>query len=406
MLFFTFCILYPISGFPQSVVRFDGNRFLEVNDQPIFVIGAYDLPSGMTLREGKAMGFNLVRAPAKKEFWDEAHEPGLFVWHSFGVRLDFASETNADKKASIKSTIETFSAHPSLLFWESVDEPAWTDKNPAKARTMPEGLVEGYRYLKSLDANHPVYLNHAPRNMVETLRRYNDACDIVCADIYPIVPRGMRTTYAITPDGRHGDLPNQTPSCVGEFVDKMKRVADPDQAVFIVLQGFSWEAASRKDNPDKALIVYPSSHESRFMAYNAVIHGVNGLLYWGLHSVPREHPFVDDLRRVLNELQALTPVLVSKDTLPNPKLTYHERGSTIAAGIEMLCMKTEDGIYLLAANTSIDPAAVDFTSLPPELKSTERLKVLGEDRIVEIRNGTFFDEFEGLAVHVYRNDSP
>ena len=129
----------------------------------------------------------------------------------------------------MRTVVEKSGRHPALLFWESIDEPAWTDKQPAKPRHAADGMTAGYQHLKTLDANHPVYLNHAPRNTVETLRRYNASADIVCADIYPIIPAGLKLPmFAITPDGRHGDLPNQTPSCVGEYVDKMRRSAHPD----------------------------------------------------------------------------------------------------------------------------------------------------------------------------------
>ncbi len=401
LIFFVIAFTINQASFAENVVKVGKNNFLEVDGKPIFVIGAYDLPKDMSLSEGKSMGFDLIRSSADMEKWDKAHELGLYVWHSFGRYLDLESGNQRDKKIHIKHTVEKFKQHSALLYWESMDEPAWTNKKPAQARATPESLAKGYRYLRLLDSNHPVYLNHAPRNTVKTLKQYNDACNIVCADIYPIIPHGMpETTYAITPDGRHGDLPNQTPSCVGEYVDKMKQAAEPNQAVFIVLQGFSWEEASRKETANEDLILYPSYRESRFMAYNAIIHGVNGILYWGLHSVEKYYPFVQDLSRVLNELQDIKHVFLAED-VEKPVLNYHERGSTIAAGIEMLCKKIEEGVYIIAANTSIDPAAVDFTQLPSELDSVDTLNVLGETRSVSIKDGSFFDEFEGLGVHVY-----
>jgi len=395
----------PVGGGTENAaateVRVGENNFLEIEGKPVFVIGAYGLPKGMSLQDGKAMGFNLVHASAKLEAWDAANREGLYVWHSFDQNLDSASGNVEGKKAAVRKTVEAFARHPTLLFWESMDEPAWTDRAPEKARATPAGLAEGYRYLKSLDSRHPVYLNHAPRNTVETLRKYSAACDIVCADVYPIIPPGMRRMYAITPEGRHGDLPNQTPSCIGEFVDKMKKVALEKQPVFIVLQGFAWEAL-REKNPDRSLIRYPSYTESRFMAYDAVLHGANGLMVWGLSYVPSDHAFLKDLEKTLTELRELSPVFLSPNRLPQPILRYHERGSTIAAGIETLCKKNSDGVYLVAANTGIDPAAMDFTSLPPEFASAKELAVRGENRAVPIANGAFFDEFEGLGVHVYQ----
>ena len=393
MLFF----LSSLAGADPDV-RIGPDHFLYVNDQPLLVIGAYALPKSMDLAEAKAMGFNLVHGPADPSFLDRARTNDLYVWHSFGGGMDFAEGDVEAKKKSLQTTVQQAGTHPALLFWESVDEPAWTDRRPAEARVKPEGLAAGYRFLKSLDPHHPVYLNHAPRNTVETLRMYNPAADIVCVDIYPIIPPGLPQTYAITPDGRQGDLPNQTPSCVGEFVDKMKQVAESRQAVFIVLQGFSWGTTVEGDR-QKQFLRYPNYRESRFMAWNALIHGANGLMVWGLQLVPPGHPFLNDLSRVLQEVRALSPVILNHDSLPPPSLHYHERGSTIAAGIETLCRRSPDGLTLVAANTSIDPAAADFTA--PWLPASGIINVRGENRTVPVRQGSFTDEFQGLEVHVY-----
>jgi len=372
--------------------------YLEWNGARVFPIGAYALPKGMNFTEAESVGFNLVHARADQAAWDQAGEAGLWVWHSFGEALDLTGEKAESRRQAVRETVEKLAGHPRLLFWESVDEPAWTDGAPAVARNQPEGLIAGRRFLRELDPAHPVYLNHAPRNTVETLRRYNPACDIVCVDIYPIIPPGLRPMYAITPDGRHGDLPNQTPSCVGEYVDKMRRVAGEGRSVFVVLQGFAWEALREKDM-NTAQVRYPNARECRFMAWQSIIHGARGLMIWGLHTVPKEHPFIQDWALTLCEIRELTPVILGEEWPNPPVLRYHERGSSITAGIEVMGRETDDAYYLVAANTSLDPAAADFLALPSDVPAWE---VLGEKRAVSVNNGLFLDEFEGLAVHIYR----
>ena len=384
----------------DNAVRVGANHFLEADGKPFFTIGAYAFPKDMTYEEGKAMGFNLVGISSATSDWNAASQAGLKVWHSFGSDFDFDAGSIEEKKTNIQKIVHQFSTHPALLFWESMDEPAWTDGNPALARASAQSLAKGYQYLNSLDTNHPVYLNHAPRNTADTLRAYNSGCDIVCVDVYPIIPPGMKPMYAITPEGRHGDLPNQTPSCVGEFVDKMKHVANADQSVFVVLQGFAWEALNG-DKSDPKFVRYPSYQESRFMAYNAITHGVNGLMYWGLSYTPKDHAFIKDLSRILHEINDLTPAILGRDLSSKPTLRYAERGSTITSGVEILAKETDTGIYLITSNTSIDPAGVTFMALPPELSSVKSLTVAGENRTVKIEDGAFVDEFDGLGVHVY-----
>lgn len=371
----------------------DENNFLVHNQKSVFVIGAYNLPEGYNLEQAKAMGFNVINGA---RHLDEAQQFGLYVWSSFGELLDFETGDLAQKKKTIQTTVQNYKDHPALLFWETMDEPAWTNKKPELARASASGLTKGYNFLKTLDDSRPVYLNHAPRNMIETLQQYNTAADILCVDIYPIIPKDLPATYAVTPDGRHGDLPNQTPSCVGEYVDKMKAVANDDQPVFIVLQGFSWGVTVEGSRQDRFLL-YPNYTESRFMAMQSIVHGVNGLMVWGLHLVPNGHSFLHDLSRVLNEVRELSPILLHGEILPNPQLKYHERGSTISKGIEILCKKYNGKIYLIAVNTSIDPAAVNFAGIP----TGESIHVMNENRTIPVQNGAWFDEFEGLGVHVY-----
>lgn len=382
-----------ISTHAMCQTTINANNYLVHNEKPVFVIGAYGLPEGMSLEQAKAMGFNVINGA---RLMDEAQQLGMNVWSSFGEQLDFESGDLTQKKQNIQSTVQKYKDHPALLFWESMDEPAWTNKKPELARASASGLSKGYAYLKTLDNTHPVYLNHAPRNRVETLQQYNTAADIICADIYPIIPKGLPATYAITPDGRHGDLPNQTPSCVGEYVDKMKAVADDGQPVFIVLQGFSWGSTVDGARQERFL-QYPTYEESRFMAMQALVHGVNGLMYWGLHLVPKEHTFLSNLGNVLNEVRDLSPVILHGETLPNPSVKYHERGSTISKGIEMLCKKHNGKTYLIAVNTGVDHAAVDFNGVP----NGTTITVMNENRTISLQNNSWFDEFDGLGVHVY-----
>ena len=88
--------------------------------------------------------------------------------------------------------------------------------------------------------------------------------------------------------------------------------------------------------------------------------------------------------------------------LPAPSLHHLERGSSIASGIEVIAKRSDDAAYLIAVNSSIDPAAAEFQNLPDDLAGWRTLMVIGEDRQVTITNGSFIDEFDGLDVHVYR----
>ena len=269
---------------------------------------------------------------------------------------------------------------------------------------MPAPMIRAYEQLRAAGDGHAVYLNHAPRNTVETLRGYAASCDIVCVDIYPVIPCGLGTMYAITPDGRHGDSPDQTISCVGRYVGKMRSVALPGQAVFVVLQGFAWEALRPASERDARLVRYPSYEESRFMAWDALVHGATGLMYWGLHTVPAEHAFVRDLGRVLREVEAFEPVLLEGRRLGAlPEVRFEERGASIWDGLGMLGLATEDASWLVVVNPSADPVGAIFSALPPGFAAAGRIECWGEARpSLPVTDGAFRDELAPYGVRVYR----
>ncbi|MFH1742040.1 MAG: hypothetical protein ABIH23_23810 [bacterium] len=390
----------------ETVTTVGPHQYLQANGTPLFAIACYGLPKGMEPSEGKAMGFNLLRSGADVETLNTYQKAGLYAWVTLGGPFDMTgSEQDIEKKKTqMKQVVAKVGNHPALIMWESIDEPAWTDDEPAKSRNGYKAMEAGYKYLRTLETNHPVYLNHAPRNTVETLRKYSTGCDIVCVDIYPIIPKGIKKMFAITPDGRQGDLPNQTPSCVGEYVDKMKKAAYPGQPVFIVLQGFSWEMLRPENERDPNLILFPTYEESRFMAWNAIIHGANGLVYWGLHYTPKDNPLVDHLSKVLNEIRDLEPIILGREPLHKPVLRYAERGSTITAGVETMLREVNGVVYMAAANTSIDPAGATFEALPEPFSTCSCLEVLGENRTIAIEGNAFHDEFDGLGVHIYKGN--
>ena len=198
------------------VIRFDG--------EPFFPVGIYHLPiSDDPYSELADAGFNLVRAGASRDQLDKAHAAGLKAWVPIGGHLTFDKEVDA-KRAKLAEVVDGLKDHPALLAWESVDEPAWTHMK-AEQRVPAAHLAAGYRALRQLDPDHPVWLNHAPANLVETMREYNGAADIIACDICPVIVPGLGPMYALWEDGYQGDLLNTYISQVGEYTEKMKRVA-------------------------------------------------------------------------------------------------------------------------------------------------------------------------------------
>ena len=196
------------------------------------------------------------------------------------------------------------------------------------------------------------------------------------------------------PNGKQTDLANQTISCVGEYIDKLKKAAGDNRATFLVAQGFAWD---NKQNPDNPL--YPTYQETKFMAYNAIIHGAKGILYWGTHTMPQPSEHWSNLKRVVRELADLHPVLAAPAIPDNVLIDYEEMGFSIDSGVEVMVKEHDNTVYMLAANTTVGPAKVTFSNLPCMADSVE---VLFENRSLEIQDNRFQDAFEPYGVHVYR----
>jgi len=380
---------------PLPEIGYDDDGMITKKGKRIFILGTYYLPQGEDSYHLAAQcGYNLVRVAENRSELDQAHAQGLDAWISIG---SVESANFAAAKSRYAERINKLKDHPALLFWEMEDEPAWR-WNLADCRISAEDLRKSYQVIKENDAKHLVYTNHAPTNLISTLQRYNTATDIVACDIYPIIPRGIRLTYALFPDGMQGDLLNTYPSQVGEYTDKMRQVAGQGRPLFMVLQGFAWEMLRKEGDRDSQMIQYPSYHETRFMAIQAIIHGANGLIYWGTGYTPQPSPFWSDLTAVTRELAALQPVLASRSVAMTLKKEYLEVGHSADAGVE-IAVKTVDGnTFLLAVNADKNPVHLKLSGLQPFRSAT----VLTENRKVSIDDGTLVELFTPFATHIYR----
>lgn len=370
---------------------------LRVRGKREFILGLYQVPKGDdTLREASKAGFNLINRPATRAAYDEAHALGLWSWSALG---SLPPTNRADAEKRMRETVETLRDHPALLCWETEDEPTLVWKEPLKIRTPAAQLNDTAAFIRKLDPGHPLYLNHQPANLVSTLQAYNPAADIVATDIYPVIPRGIREMYALWPDGRQGDFLNDTISQVGDYTDKMRAVAGPGRAVFMVLQGFAWEMLREKDR-DPAMVWFPTLAQSRFMAWQAIVHGVNGLIWWGLAYTPPEAPLWNDLKTVARELASVREALASPALKLPLKLTYHDTGHSLDRGIEWLAKPLGRDTLLIAVNADGNPVDATFTGLK-RFHTGE--PVVGSKPMV-LENGQFRESFEPFGTRVWRLD--
>ncbi len=385
--------LFGCSDKSENSNQFDSDEMIKIDGVRTFIIGSYHHPKTKNpFKELSSNGYNYVHASPEKAILDSAAKYNLMTW----VTTSIVNDKVKSDTTRIVELVNNLKNHSSLLFWEISDEPAFNWNNP-EPRITHEKMLEAYKLIKSHDQKHLVFTNHGPVNLISTLQKYNSSTDIVGVDVYPVIPHGITPSYAIYPDGLQGDLLNPYISQVGEYIDKMKKVVKNSKPVFAVLQGFAWEMLKPSGERDLSMILYPTYEESRFMAFNAIVHGANGILYWGTNYTPQPSQFMDDLNKVTRELAELQSVLASKTVELNIKKEYHELMYSIDTGVEIMVKKVDGKTYLLTVNSDKNPVKVTFSGL----SGFNEASVLSENRKIEIANGKFIDSYKSFGVHIY-----
>lgn len=387
----------PAAPAPAAALTtaFDNDGMITVNGQRTMVIGTYYAPKGdRPYAELAEAGFNLVCARNAEEM-DKAQQAGVMTWSVVGA-LDPAKAEESAK--TLVANVEKVKGHPSLAFLEMVDEPAWTWLKPEQ-RVSWQLLADSLKVIKEHDTKHLVYTNHAPTNLVKTLKQYNAATDIMACDIYPVNP-GAKPGFALFPDGHQGDLNNEHISQVGEYTDKMRKVTGPNRPLFMVLQAFAWEAledeAGVKEKREEK-VQYPSYAQSRFMAFNALIHGANGIIYWGSFTLPNPCQAWDDIKRVTREVADLSKPLATRTVQTKIEADYHELGHSVDDGVQWMAKEEGGKLYLFTCNADKNRCKATLSGLDGWKTCT----VSGENRTLPVENGTVTDSWRRFDVHVY-----
>lgn len=302
---------------------------------------------------------------AERAVLDAAAAHGLQCWLYLGELPDLpprsAGGQASTREQLLNRVAATFRDHPGLGAYKGVDEP----RNPFRGEKWlrPAGLVRAYKRLKALDPQHPLVIIQAPRSTVAQLAPYRPAFDITGADIFPIA----------YPPGEHSDLPNKDISVVGDVTRKMMRAAG-GKPVWMTLQ-IAWSGTVTSARKPNVVPRFPTRHELRFMAYQAIVAGARGLNFFGGHLTQTLRPADADagwnwtfweqaLRPLLQELSstAVAPALVAANAKPQVKAS--------AKDVEVLTRRDGRFLYVLAVRRGGATSRVAFTGLPKKQNGT------------------------------------
>ena len=162
------------------------------------------------------------------------------------------------------------------------------------------------------------------------------------------------------PHSRHGfraaqRYRGQTSLVGGAYTDRMQAAA-PGKPVWMVLQGFGWgEILPERPEEERKELRQPTAKESRFMAYDAIVHGARGILYWGTAYLDRTTSFWDDLLALVSELKGLQPVLAAPDSSLDISCTIEETFGSVDVGIRTLAKNVDGKTWLIVVNEWTSP---------------------------------------------------
>ncbi len=367
------------------------------NGEPRFIIGNYHNPQDLVELEKYAEnGFNLVRCAPDTNALDMVKAAGLYAWLNTGGIIDFSKEQNQRKK-KLTELVNRFKDHPALAVWEVPDEALWNLGYPGLESlfygsqwsqeqqdsilkvlsvAIPEkakGILEGCEHLRHLDPLHPIWMNHAPRNTLSQLRLFSKSADIVGCDIYP-EKEGMTG---------HSDLIDHSLSTVGGFTDIMQNSA-PGKPIWMVLQAFSWELLQTPLPEHLNPQIFPSYKHSRIMAWEAILHGAKGILYWGSYKVSLKSLFWNSILGVTKEIAALESFLIGNELKERIKIEPIQFISSIPTRVASTLRKHNDD-YLLVVMQEDLSQAINVSGL--DFLEGKILYELTTDRNYLVKNG-------------------
>ena len=351
-----------------SEVTLAPDRMLEIGGKRTFVIGLYEYPQDDAILDAVAKaGFNLIHASANRTDLDRLYQRGLFAWINTGDAIDLGKD-GSKSDAPLRDMAAAWGSHPALLVWEVPDEALWNCWLSAYAEPLPllervdvfqkraaercAGLVAGYKALKKLDSHHPVWMNHAALNSIEDLAAFNNAADIVGCDEYPVLPYPTPIV----------DVSRGLLNLVGTCTTRMQ-IAAPGKPVWMVLQGTGWTDFDGLFGPKDPSGQRPDFHESRFMAYDVIVRGARGILYWGTHYTPKDSQLWRDLLRVASELSALQPVLSAPDAAVVPTTKASAAILPVNEAVHALGKNVDGRIWWLVVNEYPIPVSCTLSGL-------------------------------------------
>ena len=364
----------------RATLRDDGMTLID--GKPFFPIGIFSVHRcaansnslDVAFRQLKDAGFNLVHTYDWKR--GEDYTEYLDLAEKYGMKL-----LNNPTKSMLSKNVGTERVRPNMLAWYLADD--------ASKRTTPEKLRQFSLYVKRLDNAHLTAQADSLGSDYKT--RYADfigSTDVFLPELYTACGAHQTGHEVLFVDYQ-----------VKAIFRELFEAGSPVKGIWPLLQQFKgWGGWKR----------FPTRCELKAMAYIAITAGAHGLVWYtyaaaqsatdnpGAADIPERWA---DLASVTRELAAIQDDLASRTAKCQPAVEILNGPKQDIFGYGAIHLVQKEGVHgrlLVAVNAAPEAVTARFA-----VESASRVKVLFENRAIDIRDG-FTDNFESNGVHVYR----
>lgn len=354
-----------------------------INGEPFFPIMSYH--GGVSWEERVRIGFNCGYGgggvPATEEefaVYLKRREPLQAA--GFKYMGSFSGYYHLGEEEKVQAAVPFLSRDPTFLAF-SLDEPNGSPQGMDWARHLHKSvLANGHR-------RPVVHILNSPG----ASGLFAEAGDVIHPDCYPV--------------------PNRPLVQVAKYIDHARRQLEGTKPVWFCQQAFDWRVRAMpipegktyrdlaKSLQDSRWVFRPTPAETRCMAYLALAHDAQGMLWWSgvANSTGNVVNWPDEFREfcaLVGEVRHLSAMLLA------PEAPVEIDVTPAGLPVHVKAKSYEGKVYVIAVNANEDLPVAPTFKLPPG--SYAKADVLFENRSTELAGDTFRDLFEPAGVHVYR----
>jgi hypothetical protein len=354
------------------------------HDESFFPIGVW-LQQEKNAEKYKAAGINVYVA-----LWDGPTESQLAELKKAGMKV-ICSQNEVGLKHVDDETIVGW-----ILSDVELDnaQPLGKDKGYGPP-VLPEKVIAEYNKIRNADPTRPVLTGFGQgvawngwngrgvrTNHPEDYPEYVKGSDIATCNIYPVADDGRPQVY--------GKL-----WYVARGVTRLVNWTERKKPVWNAIE------CTRIQNREG---LKATPQQVRCEVWMSIIHGSMGITYFVHEWKPKfndaalldDPEMLSEVTSINQQIKKLAPVLNSPAIAGKVHVVSANKDVPVAA-----MMKERDGaIYLFSVAMREGLSTATFTI--DGLKDEKIVQVLGEDRIIESKDGVFKDNFKSWDVHIYR----